>query len=77
MDVRQSPPRILYIATWIVVIGILGFLQWLIITPQPLLQTINPCSKLHSTLFSAASSLLVVYSITPGLQKLWARTMHQ
>lgn len=33
MDVRQSPPRILYIATWIVVIGILGSLFWLMIAP--------------------------------------------
>jgi hypothetical protein len=33
MDVRQSPPRFLYIATWIVVIAVLGTLQLLIIIP--------------------------------------------
>lgn len=33
MDVRQAPPRILYIATWIVVIGILGSLFWLMTAP--------------------------------------------
>ena len=33
MDIRQTPPRILYIATWTVVIGVLGSLQWLIIAP--------------------------------------------
>jgi hypothetical protein len=33
MDARQSPPRILYIATWIVVIGVLISLQWLEIAP--------------------------------------------
>jgi hypothetical protein len=45
MDVRQAPPRILYVATWIVVIGILGSLLWLMTVPpadyanyQPLFQ---------------------------------------
>ncbi|HYX50183.1 MAG TPA: hypothetical protein VE843_10600 [Ktedonobacteraceae bacterium] len=33
MDVRQTPPRILYIATWIVVIGVLGALFWLMTVP--------------------------------------------
>jgi len=33
MDVRQSPPRILSIATWIVVIGVLGSLFWLMTFP--------------------------------------------
>ena len=33
MDVRQAPPRILYIATWIVVIGVLGSLFWLMTAP--------------------------------------------
>ncbi len=45
MGIRQAPPRILYIATWTVVIGILGSLLWLMIAPpaayanyQPLFQ---------------------------------------
>lgn len=45
MDARQSPPRILFIAIWIVVIGVLGSLLWLMIAPpatytnyQPLFQ---------------------------------------
>jgi hypothetical protein len=33
MDVRQAPPRILYIATWTVVIGVLGSLLWLMTSP--------------------------------------------
>jgi hypothetical protein len=33
MDVRQAPPRILYIATWTVVIGVLGSLFWLMTSP--------------------------------------------
>jgi hypothetical protein len=33
MEVRQTPPRILYIATWIVLIGVLGSLLWLKIAP--------------------------------------------
>ncbi len=45
MDVRQVPPRILYISTWTLIIGVLGSLLWLIIAPpaayanyQPLFQ---------------------------------------
>jgi threonine/homoserine/homoserine lactone efflux protein len=45
MDVRQAPPRILYITTWTVVITVLGSLLWLMTaTPaaytnyQPLFQ---------------------------------------
>ncbi len=45
MDVRQAPPGILYIATWTVVIGVLGSLLWLMTAPpatyanyQPLFQ---------------------------------------
>ena len=45
MDIRQTPPRILYIATWILVIGVLDSLLWLMIAPpaayanyQPLFQ---------------------------------------
>ena len=33
MDERQSPPRILSVATWIVVIGVLGSLFWLMTAP--------------------------------------------
>lgn len=33
MDVRQTPPRILYIAAWTLLIGVLGSLLWLIIAP--------------------------------------------
>jgi hypothetical protein len=33
MDVRQAPQRILYIATWAVVIGVLGSLIWLMTAP--------------------------------------------
>lgn len=45
MDVRQSPPRILYIATWIVVIGILGSLQWLITAPPAGFANYQPLFK--------------------------------
>ena len=45
MDVRQSPPRILYIATWIVVIAILGSLQWLIIAPPTVFANYQPLFK--------------------------------
>jgi hypothetical protein len=45
MDIRQTPPRILYIATWTAVIGVLGSLLWLMTAPpaayahfQPLFQ---------------------------------------
>ena len=45
MDVRQAPPRILYITTWTIVIGVLGSLFWLMTAPpaaythyQPLFQ---------------------------------------
>ncbi len=33
MEIRQAPPRIFYIATWTLVIGILGSLLWLMIAP--------------------------------------------
>ena len=33
MDVRQAPARIVYIAAWIVVIGVLGSLFWLMTAP--------------------------------------------
>ncbi len=33
MEMRQAPPRILYIATWTVLIGILGTLLWLMTAP--------------------------------------------
>lgn len=33
MDVRQTPPRILYIVAWALLIGVLGSLLWLIIAP--------------------------------------------
>src|SRR5689334_4005976 len=35
MDRRQIPPRILYIATWIGVLGVLGSLLWLLWAPPP------------------------------------------
>ncbi|MGZ3647355.1 MAG: hypothetical protein ACXVCM_26285, partial [Ktedonobacteraceae bacterium] len=47
MDVRQSPPRILYIATWIVIIGILGSLQWLITAPPTAFVNYQPLLALH------------------------------
>ena len=33
MDVRQTPPRILYIATWTVILAVLGSLFWLMTAP--------------------------------------------
>ncbi len=45
MDVKQSPPRILYITTWIVVIGVLGTLQWLIIAPPAAFANYQPLFK--------------------------------
>ena len=33
MDARQAPPRILYIVTWTVVIGVLSSLFWLMTAP--------------------------------------------
>jgi len=51
MDVRQTPPRILYIATWTLVIGVLGSLFWLMIAP--------PAAYVHyQPLFQAAFDLV-------------------
>ena len=45
MDIRQAPPRILYIATWIVVIGILGSLLWLMTAPPAAYTNYQPLFK--------------------------------
>lgn len=45
MNVRQAPPRILYIATWIVVIVILVSLQWLITAPPADFANYQPLFK--------------------------------
>jgi len=45
MDVRQAPPRILYIATWIVVIGVLGSLFWLMTAPPAAYASYQPLFK--------------------------------
>ena len=52
MDARQSPPRILYIATWIVVIGVLGSLFWLMTAPPAAYTNYQP-------LFRAAFDLII------------------
>ena len=45
MDIRQAPPRILYIATWIVVIGVLGSLFWLMTAPPATYANYQPLFK--------------------------------
>src|SRR6266480_2026334 len=51
MDVRQAPPRILYITTWTIVIGVLGSLFWLMTAP--------PAAYTHyQSLFQAAFDLV-------------------
>jgi len=51
VDARQSPPRILYIATWIVVIAVLGSLFWLMTAPPAIYSS-------YQTLFRAAFDLV-------------------
>ena len=45
MDIRQAPPRILYIATRIVVIGVLGSLFWLMTAPPATYANYQPLFK--------------------------------
>jgi hypothetical protein len=52
---RQAPPRILYIATWTLLIGVLGSLLWLIITP--------PAAYAHYQPWFQAAFTLVLGSI--------------
>ena len=75
MDVRQSPPRILYIATWIVVIAILGSLQWLIIAPPTVFANYQPLFK---TAFDLVfGSIFIAFGLFDNswFVKLWERTM--
>src|SRR5690242_8850079 len=52
MDRRQTPPRMLYIATWIGVLGVLGSLLWLLFVPPPAYANDQP-------LFQAAFDLVL------------------
>jgi hypothetical protein len=52
---RQAPPRILYIATWTLLIGVLDSLLWLIITP--------PAAYAHYQPWFQAAFTLVLGSI--------------
>ena len=45
MEIRQAPPRILYIATWTLVIGVLGSLLWLMIAPPAAYADYQPLFK--------------------------------
>ena len=51
MDVRQAPPRILYIATWTLVVGVLGSLLWLTTAPPAAYAHYQPLFQAESTLF--------------------------
>jgi hypothetical protein len=45
MDMRQATPRIVYIATWTILIGVLGTLFWLTSAPPAALAHFQPWFK--------------------------------